>query len=132
MQVSVQIHEQWLNRPEDLRRVMALLAGLEIAPLAWPRQRPPRRPPSPTTPESGASVRPGPARGDAWEPPVAEEEDPDAPTSGRQLLGWASKQQPDLKGVLIGYGKKRGLHSKIVEWSPREVAEAYRSPAGTR
>ena len=52
--------------------------------------------------------------------------DKDAPRDGRQLLGWASKQQPDLKGLLIGYGKKWGLHSKIVEWSPQEVAEAYR------
>jgi hypothetical protein len=52
--------------------------------------------------------------------------DKDAPRDGRQLLGWASKQVPDLKGILIGYGKKRGLHSKIVEWSPQEVADAYR------
>ena len=41
-------------------------------------------------------------------------------------MGWASKQVPDLKGILIGYGKKRGLHSKIVEWSPQQVADAYR------
>ena len=32
MQVTVQIHEAWLARPEDLRRVMALLAGLESPP----------------------------------------------------------------------------------------------------
>ena len=32
MQVTVTIHEPWLNRPEDLRRIMALLAGLEIPP----------------------------------------------------------------------------------------------------
>ena len=49
-----------------------------------------------------------------------------APKDGRQLLGWASKQVPDLKGILIGYGKKRGLHSKIVEWTPQQVAAAYR------
>ena len=30
MQVTVTIHEAWLARPEDLRRVMALLAGLEV------------------------------------------------------------------------------------------------------
>ena len=34
----------------------------------------------------------------------------DAPRDGRQLLGWASKQIPDLKGALIGYGKTKGLH----------------------
>jgi hypothetical protein len=42
------------------------------------------------------------------------------------LLGWASKQIPDLKGALIGWGKKKGLASKIVQWSPAEVAAAYR------
>ena len=112
---------------------MALLAGLEIPPPsgAGPRQasaapaHDPADDKEPSYPEGRAPARREPDRGDAWEPPAAEE-DPDAPTSGRQLLGWASKQRPDLKGVLIGYGKKRGLHSKIVEWSPREVAEAYR------
>ena len=72
-----------------------------------------------------ASARRAPGRSESR----ARDQDPgdkDAPRDGRQLLGWASKQQPDLKGVLIGYGKKRGLHSKIVEWSPQEVAEAYR------
>ena len=40
MQVTVQIHEAWLARPEDLRRIMALLAGLEVPPPsgAGPRQ----------------------------------------------------------------------------------------------
>ena len=32
MQVTVTIHEAWLDRPEDLRRVMTLLAGLEVPP----------------------------------------------------------------------------------------------------
>jgi len=77
----------------------------------------------PFDPQGRAPARPD--RGDAWEPP-AEEPDEDAPRDGRQLLGWASKQIPDLKGVLIGYGKKKGLHSKIVEWTPQQVAAAYR------
>ena len=126
MQVSVTIHEAWLARPEDLRRVMALLVGLEVPPPASASATAARPPAEPDDPESRASGRTRPARGDVWEPPATEEKDPDAPTSGRQLLGWASKQIPDLKGILIGYGKKRGLHSKIVEWSPQEVAEAYR------
>jgi hypothetical protein len=46
------------------------------------------------------------------------------------LLGWASKQVPDLKGMLIGYGKKNGLHSKIVEWAPQQVTAAYRFARG--
>ena len=134
MQVTVQIHEAWLARPADLRRVMALLAGLEVPPPSGvgPRQTAPAPEDSEESsyPEDRAPVRRELDRGDAWEPPAAEEEDPDAPTSGRQLLGWASKQQPDLKGVLIGYGKKRGLHSKIVEWTPQQVAAAYRFARG--
>ena len=29
-------------------------------------------------------------------------------------------------GLIIGYGKKRGLRSKIVEWTPDQVSAAYR------
>ncbi len=78
-------------------------------------------------PEGHAPDRPParPDRGDAREPPTGEP-DEDAPTDGRQLLGWASKQIPDLKGILIGYGKKKGLRSKIVEWTPDQVNAAYR------
>ena len=32
MQITVMIHETWLNRPDELRRLLALLAGLEIPP----------------------------------------------------------------------------------------------------
>ena len=52
--------------------------------------------------------------------------DEDPPTDGRQLLGWASKQIPDRKGVIIGFGKKRGFRSKIVDGTPEQVAAAYR------
>jgi hypothetical protein len=43
----------------------------------------------PFYPEEHAPVRPTvrPDRGDAWEPPTGEP-DEDAPTDGRQLLGW--------------------------------------------
>ncbi len=83
--------------------------------------------PSDEDPKDRAPARPSnrPDRGDAWEPPTGEP-DEDAPTDGRQLLGWASKQVPDLKGMLIGYGKKKGLRLKIVEWTPQQVAAAYR------
>jgi hypothetical protein len=133
MQVTVQIHEAWLARPEDLRRVMALLAGLEVPPPsgAGPRQTAAAPDPEdyeePFYPEGHAPAWPParPDRGDAWEPPTGEP-DEDAPTDGRQLLGWASKQIPDMKGALISYGKKKGLHSKIVAWTPQQVAAAYR------
>lgn len=78
-------------------------------------------------------------RGDAWEPPddrphsrtrhhqeETHQEPESPPTDGRQLLGWASKQVPDAKGPLLSYGKKRGLNSKIVTWSPEQVTAAYR------
>jgi hypothetical protein len=135
MQVTVTIHKSWLARPEDLRRAMALLAGLEVPPPGSAEaSEPPGYDPreyieEPFDPEGRAPARlirhGGPDRGDAWEPP-AEDPDEDAPRDGRQLLGWASKQIPDLKGVLIGYGKKKGLVSKIVEWTPQQVAAAYR------
>ena len=79
----------------------------------------------PSYPERRAPARREPDRGDAWEPEARGEED-SPPADGRQLLGWASKQVPDLKGMLIGYGKKKGLHTKIVEWTPQQVAAAYR------
>ena len=118
--------------------VMTLLAGLEIPPPGPPPAtiaRPPVEPQGYDPRVHRGAVRPGRASpGPAVEPvgsgrclePPAEEPDEDTPRDGRQLLGWASKQIPDLKGVLIGYGKKKGLHSKIVEWTPQQVAAAYR------
>ena len=35
-----------------------------------------------------------------------------------------------MKGAIIGFGKKKGLHSKIVEWTPQQVAAAYRFARG--
>ena len=133
MEVTVTIHEAWLARPDDLRKVMALLAGLEGPPPsgAGPRQATSAPAPDPDDddeepyPERRAPARKEPDRGDAWEPEARAEED-SPPADGRQLLGWASKQVPDLKGMLIGYGKKKGLHTKIVEWTPQQVAAAYR------
>ena len=85
----------------------------------------------PFDPEGRAPARPTarPDRGDAWEPETQDEED-SPPADGRQLLGWAGKQVPDMKGPIIGWGKKKGLHSKIVEWTPQQVAAAYRFARG--
>jgi hypothetical protein len=137
MQVTVTIHEAWLARPEDLRRVMALLAGLESPPPgAGPRQTTPALVADPEDdeelfdPEDRAQVRRRePDRGDAWEPEARGQED-SPPADGRQLLGWAGKQVPDMKGPIIGWGKKKGLHSKIVEWTPQQVAAAYKFARG--
>ena len=143
MQVTVSIHEAWFARPEDLRRIMTLLAGLEIPPpgtgtstaarpvaVAVPHD--PREDyEEPFDPERRAPARREPDRGDAWEPPTDDDEK-DAPTNGRHLLGWASKQVPDLKGALLSYGKRNGLRSKIVDWTPEEVRAAYRHARGIR
>jgi hypothetical protein len=136
MQVTVTIHEAWLARPEDLRRVMALLAGLEDPPPgAGPRQAAPapvsdpEDDEEPFDPEGRAPGRRGPDRGDAWEPEDRGRED-SPPADGRQLLGWAGKQVPDMKGPIIGWGKKKGLHAKIVEWTPQQVAAAYKFARG--
>jgi hypothetical protein len=138
MQVTVSIHQAWFARPEDLRRVLALLAGLEIPPpgaaarpVAIAEPHDPREDDEePFDPERRAPARREPDRGDAWEPPT--DDDQDAPTNGRQLLGWASKQVPDLKGTLLSFGKRNGLRSKIVDWTPEEVRAAYRHARGIR
>jgi hypothetical protein len=98
-----------------------------------------------------------PDRGDAWEPPFDEfqelprgypgsipsprtsagtepEEDPEEspPTDGRQLLGWAAKQDPDAKGAVMSFGKRNGYPSKIVSWTAEQVRAAYRHARGLR
>ena len=139
MQVTVSIHEAWFARPEELRRIMTLLAGLEIPPpgtgttarpgaVAEPHD--PREDyEEPFDPERRAPARREPDRGDTWEPP-ADADDPDAPTNGRQLLGWARKQEPDAMGTVLSYGKRNGLHSKIVSWTAEQVRAAYRHARG--
>ncbi len=85
-----------------------------------------RQPGGPTARRPAPSATPArPDRGDAWEPPTGEAYE-DAPTDGRQLLGWSSKQVPDAKGLILSYGRKNGLPSKIVGWSPQQIAAAYR------
>jgi hypothetical protein len=49
-----------------------------------------------------------------------------APADGRQLLGWAGKQHPDAKGLVISFGKRKGYPPKIVDWDDEEVRAAYR------
>jgi hypothetical protein len=112
--------------------------------------------PEGTRPEPSAPARREPDRGDAWEPPFdafqemprgypasipspktsasAEEDDPEEspPTDGRQLLGWAAKQDPDAKGAVMSFGKRNGFPSKIVSWTPEQVRAAYRHARGTR
>jgi hypothetical protein len=126
MQITVQIHPSWQN--DNPVGLFKLLHGLNAIARELEAQA------------RAADDRPGRVpddRGDAWEPTdrhQAEDRhqadddrpDEDAPHDGRQLLGWSSKQIPDAKGLILSYGKKHGLHSKIVSWTPQQVAAAYR------
>jgi hypothetical protein len=52
------------------------------------------------------------------------------PIDGRQLLGWAAKQVPDAKGLVISFGKRKGYPTKIVDWDDEQVRTAYRYARG--
>ncbi len=54
-----------------------------------------------------------------------------APTNGRQLLGWASKQDPDAKDDVVAYGRRKGFPSKVIDWNKGQVSAAYRAVRGT-
>ena len=133
MQITVQIHPSWQNdNPTGLFKLLrglnAIARELEAPTQALAEMEEGSR----SYPEEHAPARPSnrPDRGDAWEPPTGAPTDEDAPTDGRQLLGWSSKQVPDAKGLILSYGKKNGLPSKIVGWSPQQVAAAYRFARG--
>ena len=134
MHINVAIHPSWLTRPQRIGTLLAALSVLERPTPETEEEYPPDPYQEDTRPEPPAPA--GSAtwdRGDAWEPPLGprpsngqagEEDSP--PADGRQLLGWASKQIPDMKGTLISFGKKKGLNSKIVAWTPQQVAAAYK------
>jgi hypothetical protein len=124
MNLAITIHPSWLQRPDALGRRLAAIAALEVVAPTPPE---PGDDDQTSRPESPAPARRQPDRGDAWEPPDDDQDqDQDAPTNGRQVLGGAAKQVPDRKGILIGYGQKKGLRSKIVDGTPDQVADAYR------
>jgi hypothetical protein len=136
MRLTIEIHDAWLTRPEDLRKILTTLAGLEDQPAGTgPTDRPTGRREGPSEPEGPPRGRNGRYPGDddrsqASQDGDIDEEDraeDDPPTDGRQLLGWAAKQVPDAKGMVIGYGKKRGYPSRILDWTPQQVAAAYRA-----
>ena len=139
MKLTIEIHDGWLGRPEepaedpDHARGSGMPADGRRRPTAGPR--PPRGP--------GGAIRPGrPAPGPQRKRSVPGERRPQpgerrhgrrgggSPTDGRQLLGWAAKQVPDAKGRVISVGKKRGYPSRILDWTPQQVAAAYRTARG--
>jgi hypothetical protein len=123
MRLTIEIHDAWLVRPEDLWKILATLAGLEDPPTgAGPvdRRHGPRE--EPAEPEDQSRGRNGRYPGDDDRSQASDDDDiddegreEDPPTDGRQLLGWAAKQVPDAKGAVIGYGKKRGYPSRILD-----------------
>jgi hypothetical protein len=133
MQLTIEIHDAWLGRPEDLRRALALLAGLEDPPTGTgPADRTHNPREEPSEPGGRPRGRNGRYPGDDDRSQASgddiddEGRDEDPPTDGRQLLGWCAKQVPDAKGKVIGYGKKRGFPSRVVDWRPEQVEAAYR------
>jgi hypothetical protein len=135
MNLTIAIHDAWLSRPEDLRRALAVLAGLQDPPPATgPADRPPdprEEPEEPPEPEARPRGRNGRYPGDddrsqARHDDDEEGDEEDPPANGRQLLGWCARQVPDAKGKVIGYGKKCGFPGRIVDWGPDQVAAAYR------
>jgi hypothetical protein len=135
MRLTIEIHDAWLTRPEDLRKILATLSGLEDPPTATgPAARTHDRREEPSEPEGRPRSRNGRYSGDDDRSQASDDDDTDdeqgqeedPPTDGRQLLGWAAKQVPDAKGMVIGYGKKRGYPSRILDWTPQQVDTAYR------
>jgi hypothetical protein len=136
MKLTIEIHDGWLARPEDLRKILTTLAGLECPPTGVTGPRP-ASPPAydpreeleePFDPEGRPRGRNGRYPGDDDRSQASHDDDQeeDPPTDGRQLLGWAAKQVPDAKGRVIAVGKKRGYPSRILDWTPQQVTAAYR------
>lgn len=141
MKITIEIHDGWLGRPEDMQRILTTIAGLECPP-AGSGPRPASAPAhdpredleEPFDPEDRPRGRPsGRYPGDddrsqaiADDHGQADEEE-DPPTDGRQLLGWAARQVPDAKARVIALGRRRGFPSRILDWTPQQVATAYRS-----
>ncbi len=141
MKLTIEIHDGWLGRPEDLRKILTTLAGLECPPTGGRGAGP--RPASPPADDPREDLedtfdpedRPRGRNGDGRYPgdddrtqatgDHNDEEDP--PTDGRQLLGWAAKQVPDAKGRVIAVGKKRGYPPRVLDWTPQQVTAAYRT-----
>ncbi len=135
MRLAIEIHDAWLARPEDLRKILATLAGLEDPPAGTgPADRRQGRREESAEPDDRPRGRNGRYPGDDDRSQASQDDDfdgedraeEDPPTDGRQLLGWAAKQVPDAKGMVIGYGKKRGFPSRILDWTPQQVDTAYR------
>ena len=130
-----------LDRPVELattiRRWYALAetAALEeVAKLAGTQPPAPARPPATTQPQPARPTRPAATAtppteefdvDDEPENVQAEDDSGPDPTTGSQLLGWARKQDPDMKGYIFGAGKKLKYPTRVIDWTERQVANVY-------
>jgi hypothetical protein len=129
----LRIRDHWLGICEatvddELCRLRDGTAEAVSASSAEPAARPKAAPSHSARPEYRAPAAPR-GRGDV----SAVNGDGDEgrpPADGRQLLGWAAKQDPDAKGLVISFGKKKGYPSKIVDWDDEQVRAAYRYARG--
>ena len=146
MQITIDIHDAWLGRPEDLRKILATIAGLECPPTAPARCRPaagraagPRPPRGP-----GGAIRPGrPAPGPQRQRPVPGGRRPQADSQANddQRRGGPADRRPAAPGLggqagarRQGPGDRGGQEAGISLEDPRLDAPAGRGglPDGPR
>lgn len=125
-QEMLRIRDHWLEFCESAvdEELDRLREGPPVAarePAARPRVAPP-----PAERRDYRPQEPPRARRDAAGDRGGAGEERAAPSDGRQLLGWAAKQDPDAKGLVISFGKNKGYPPKIVDWDDDQVGAAYR------
>jgi hypothetical protein len=132
----LRIRDHWLGVceatvEEEIGRLRDEGAGRSTAsaPSPEPAARSKAAPSRPARPEYRASAPPR-GRRDAADDLGDGDDEGRPPADGRQLLGWAAKQDPDAKGVVISFGKKKGYPPKIVDWDDEQVRAAYRYARG--
>lgn len=134
----LRIRDHWLDLceatvDEELGRLGGGAAGRGSSPpsgsVPGPSTRSKPTTSRPTSPDYRDSDRPR-AQRDSAEDDRQHQNDAHPPTDGRQLLGWAAKQDPDAKGLVISFGKKKGFPPKIVDWDDEQVRAAYRYARG--
>jgi hypothetical protein len=134
-----------LSLIQEAQRVYGLLDSLvadQLAKSAADVEPSARRPPEPEPWENpvhcngsmagivaGNNSRP-PAR-----QPARQEPRDDTPRDGRQLIAWARRREesgecPGLFRRLTAYGKAVGFPSRVVEWTPDDVAAAVDAVMG--
>ncbi len=135
-QEVLRIRDHWLDFCETtVDEELDRLRGGSTAQAPGPPPAPAVRPnatPAPAPPARRDYGAPNPARGrrDADDEAGGPPDDRLAPADGRQLLGWAAKQVPDAKGLVISFGKKQGYPTRIVDWDDDQVRSAYRYARG--